>query len=230
MRGRLLHLLFPDLCASCDALLDSHEAGLCSACRELFDPFPSPLESEMQLRLCIASRYPASVTFQRGWCRYLFHKKSTLQRALHAMKYDNLSSLATLFGRELGEWMAAAGDGREIDTIVPVPLHRLKLVERGYNQAECIARGIASALQKPVRTRLLQRCRPTMTQTGLAAAARRRNLEGAFRCRRAIPRERFLLVDDVITTGATMADAARALLEGGAASVSLASVALAAKE
>lgn len=195
-----------------------------------FDPFSSPSESEEALHQTITSHFGLHFPFERGWCRYQFHKNSVLQQLLHSMKYEGLFNLGTSFGRQLGEWMLSESDTSEIECIVPVPLHRLKNIERSYNQSEKIAQGIAQSLRKPVRAELLLRKRFTVSQTGLSAQARKENSEGAFLAAKGVGGRHLLLVDDVVTTGATMAAAAAALREGGAAKVSLAAVALAVKE
>ncbi|MEI8031821.1 MAG: phosphoribosyltransferase family protein [Chlorobiaceae bacterium] len=230
MRDELLHLLFPNVCIVCRKLLQKGEEQCCSSCMAEFDPFATLSASELMLRNVIGSRFGKNFHFDRGWCRYLFHKESPLQQALHAMKYEGLFSLGPFFGRRLGEWIAQGGQTEDIDCIVPVPLHRMKTIERSYNQSEKIAEGVAAVLQKPVRPELLFRKRYTRSQTGLAAPDRRKNLEGAFQAKPGAMARHVLLVDDVITTGATMAAAAQALRHAGAEQVSLAAVALAAKE
>ena len=126
MLEQLLHLLFPNVCVVCGRLLSSGEDGCCSACMTGFNPFTNSVEAEQMLRNVIASRFGKTVPFERGWCRYQFHKKSTLQLALHSMKYEGLYNLGSMFGRQLGEWMLSGGGIGDIECIVPVPLHHLK--------------------------------------------------------------------------------------------------------
>jgi competence protein ComFC len=230
MRDQLLHLLFPDVCLLCRKLLLPEEKNCCSSCQAEFDPFSSPAVAEELLRRTIASHFGEEFMFERGWCRYQFHKKSPLQQVLHAMKYEGLFTIARSFGSQLGEWMLAGEDTGDIDCIVAVPLHSLKKIERSYNQSEKIAEGIAQALQKPLRRELLVRKRYTVSQTGLSAQERKKNPEGAFQLGKGAVGRHVLLVDDVVTTGATMAAAASTLRKGGAEKVSLAAVALAIKE
>ena len=230
MREHLLHLLFPHVCLLCRKQLLPGEEHCCSSCQAEFDPFSTPLAAEELLRQTIFSHYSESFPFERGWCRYQFHRKSPLKQVLHAMKYEGLFNLGKYFGRQLGEWILSEGGAGDIDCIVPVPLHPLKKIERSYNQSEKIAEGIAQSLQKPLRRELLVRKRYTVSQTGLSALERKKNPEGAFFVAQGFAERHLLLVDDVVTTGATMVAAASALRRGGAEKISLAAVALAIKE
>ncbi len=227
---RFLHLLFPHVCVVCGRLLVSGEDGCCNSCMTGFNPFTNSVEAEQMLRNVIASRFGKAVLFERGWCRYQFHKKSTLQLALHAMKYEGLYNLGTMFGFQLGEWMLSGGGIGDIECIVPVPLHRLKKIERSYNQSEKIADGIGKSLGKPVMRKLLVRKRYTVSQTGLSAEERKKNPEGAFSVAKGVTLRHVLLVDDVVTTGATLAAAASALFEAGVEKVSFAALAIAMKD
>ena len=230
MLDQQLHLLFPHVCLLCQKRLLPGDQYCCSSCRAGFDPFSSHSEAEGMLRRTIGSHFGDKFLFDRGWCLYRFHKKSSLQQVLHAMKYEGLFNIAKSFGSQLGEWMRSAGDIGDIDCIVAVPLHPLKKMERSYNQSEKIAEGLAQSLQKPLRRELVVRKRYTVSQTGLSAQERKKNPEGAFQLRKGPVGRHVLLVDDVVTTGATMAAAASVLREGGAEKVSLAAVALAIKE
>ncbi|MBM3162955.1 MAG: ComF family protein [Chlorobi bacterium] len=230
MSDRLFHFLFPEVCIVCGKLLMPFENGCCTACRNSFEAFSDCVEAGAVLMHSIESHFKGNCFFERAFCRYVFHRQSPLQKALHAMKYEGMYDLGVLFGRELGAWISDAVPPESIDCLVPVPLHRLKHIERSFNQAEKIALGMAETLQKPVRTDLLLRGRFTVSQTGLHVRARRRNLDGAFQTPLPDMPGRILLVDDVVTTGATVVAAAEALKRGGAASVSVAALALAAKE
>lgn len=230
MLDRLLHLLFPNVCVVCRKLLLPSEEGCCSSCMKGFDPFKNYFEAEQTLRNVLVSRFGDTVLFERGWCRYQFHKKSPLQLALHSMKYEGLYKLGTMFGRQLGEWMLASGDIGDIECIVPVPLHRMKNIERSYNQADKIAESIGKSLDRPVMRKLLLRKRYTVSQTGLPAEERKKNPVGAFQVVQGVSLRHVLLVDDIVTTGATLAAAAAALLQAGVERVSFAAVAIALKE
>jgi ComF family protein len=108
------------------------------------------------------------------------------------------------------------------DLLLPVPLYVGRLRQRSYNQALLLARALGGSWQLPVASRLLLRVRPTPPQIQLKAAQRRRNLRGAFALRRSLQGERVLLIDDVMTTGATARECSRTLLDGGAGEVAVA--------
>lgn len=155
-------------------------------------------------------------------------------RARAALVYDDASRRPVLdlkrAGRRdglaaMGGWMARAGRDllAEADLLVPVPLHYRRLVARGHNQSGWLAAAVSRASGVPARMDVLRRSRPTPSQAGLAARARRRNVEGAFDVRRSrlkrVEGRRIILVDDVLTTGATLTACTRALYKAGAASV-----------
>jgi ComF family protein len=149
--------------------------------------------------------------------------EGSLRSLIHLFKYSGMKPLA----RRLGEHLCRAlEDGASFDVVVPVPLHWRKGWRRGFNQAELLAREVARRRGTSV-LRALRRKRPTATQAGLTSAGRRRNVAGAFLLRSGadVRGKRILLVDDVMTTGATANACANALKRGGAKSVSLATLA-----
>jgi ComF family protein len=201
-------------CAPCWAALPIGLEPGCSVCGE---PFPG-LAGLLPCDAC--RRGPPPYAFARAVARY----QDGMREAIHALKYGRRPALAT----PLGQLLAEAGP-RALpvppedwaDGLVPVPLHPARVAERGFNQAELLAAPCAARWHLPVLERALLRTRPTRPQTDLDAEARRVNVRDAFRVPR--PREvrdrRLLLVDDVLTTGATVGAAARALREAGATAV-----------
>jgi ComF family protein len=133
--------------------------------------------------------------------------------------------LGLRLGDVLKEW------GLEVDILIPVPLHHIKHRERGYNQSEFIANGVASVIDKPVVLNAVRRVRHTQTQTKLTIEERQKNMHQAFeripRVSNILSGKKCLLVDDVITTGATTNACAQALLSAGAVKIVAASAALA---
>lgn len=162
-----------------------------------------------------------------------------------ALVYDDVSRIPILAlkraGRRdglkvMGNWMVMAGANilPETDAIVPVPLHYTRLVKRGYNQAGWLATVIGRQTSTPVKHAALARARATPSQAGLSARARHRNVSGAFKVRPAATKQikdkTVLLVDDVMTTGATLRAATKALLKGGAAKVNILTLARVVRE
>lgn len=201
-----------DLCADCRGSLP-HNACACPRCAlPLAQPAPA-------CGRCIKRPPPASAALAP------FVYADPLDRWLPRFKFAR--DLAA--GRVLADLvledprLPAVVEG--IDALVPLPLHRARLAERGYNQALELARPLARAFDLPLRQDWLQRVRATAAQTGLDARARRRNLRGAFAASAAMCGQRVLLIDDVITTGSSMLEASRACRRAGAIEVRVLAVA-----
>ena len=149
-----------------------------------------------------------------------FDAGGTVQRVQHALKYRGRPSLGVPLGRLLGQAFAREVPGWRPDLVMPVPLSRLRELERGYNQSSGLASGAAEALGALTSGSVLVRTRPTQSQTTLALAQRWANVDGAFalapEASGGLAGRRVLLVDDVLTTGATLLAAARPLHDAGA--------------
>ncbi len=141
-----------------------------------------------------------------------------LRVAIHALKYEWRSDLAAPLGTLLaGRWEDAAGS--DVDGVLPVPLHASRQRERGFNQSRLLAEVLTIRLEFPLHVELLWRERATIPQVGLNWQERRQNVAGAFRAAPAVAGGRWLLVDDVCTSGATLEASAHALREQGASAV-----------
>jgi ComF family protein len=138
---------------------------------------------------------------------------------VHQFKYRGDFSLDRPLGGLLATVLETSGRDFLPDLIVPVPLHLSRLRQRGYNQSLLLARVLGRRWRKPVPGRLLVRLRPTSPQQGLKAVQRRLNLKGAFATRSALAGQKVLLIDDVMTTGATARECSRTLLSAGAGEV-----------
>ncbi len=146
------------------------------------------------------------------------HLSGPLREAVHSLKYEGVRALAGTLGQIVYDCWEA--EPWTVDVIVPVPLHPQRRRERGYNQSALLARELARHTSLPVVEGALLRVTPTQPQVGLNAAERVENVRGAFRCGGDdLSEQRVLLVDDVLTTGATLRACAQALLEGGAQGV-----------
>jgi ComF family protein len=146
---------------------------------------------------------------------YFYEKDAPLSRAIHAFKYYHrwniVYQLGRIYGRQLADERITAGN----PVVVDVPLHRRKLAIRGYNQAAWFGRGIAHGAGLRAQVRALRRRRFTQSQARLSGAERAANVAGAFVVTKKLPSGPVILVDDVITTGGTMAEAALALQQAG---------------
>lgn len=185
----LLDLVAPRRCAACDGTLEPVERAFCGGCGLLLDP---------------------GEQIGAGISAYVYG--GPMAEAVRRLKYGRRTEL----GPVLGEMLAhrAVSLSGEVDAVVPVPLHRARLRRRGFNQAALLALPVARALGVPLVTSELRRLRDTPPQAGLGAFDRARNVRGAFIALRSPAR--VLLIDDVRTTGATLAECAEALTIAGA--------------
>ena len=221
-----LDLLFPPHCAVCQRLgawlcadcLDELEAIEAQVCQLCGLPQTSSRFGDDRANLC--ARCQASPIQLDGLRAYSFHD-GPLRKAIHQFKYEDLRSLAALLGHLMADgWERLAPRDLVLDAIVPVPLHRGRQRERGYNQSALLARELGHCLQLPVIEDAVVRSRATAPQVDLNAQARRANVQDAFRCRgNDLAGKRVLLVDDVCTSGATLESACLALRGAGVPSV-----------
>lgn len=229
----LWDLLYPRPCLGCGSEAGDEFRYICwdcaSRCRPLSGPMcrccGEPVEGRVDADFVCAACRDHRPGFERARSAVRFD--GAIREAVHAFKYRD----ATWLTGDLLSWLAACVqtqyDGTSHGIVIPVPLHRSRLRERGYNQAALLARGLGRRLRIPVACRVLRRIRPTPSQTRLSAARRIANVRGAFAASPSpsIRRRQVLLVDDVMTTGATVSECARCLLKAGAASVDVATVA-----
>ncbi|NML66826.1 ComF family protein [Hymenobacter sp. RP-2-7] len=222
-----LALFFPQACLACQQPLVAGEQHLCTVCRiELpytdyhrLPPADNPL----------ARRFWGRLPVQQVLSYLHFMRHGRTQLLLHQLKYRGQRHVGHTLGRLYGAELAGAGLAREFDLIVPVPLHPRKLARRGYNQAEAFGSGLAEALGCPSRAHALRRLADTESQTRKSRAERWQNVAAVFEVAdpRAIAGRHVLLVDDVLTTGATLEACGAALLQAGARAISIATVAAA---
>lgn len=160
-------------------------------------------------------------------CESLYPYTRFSRGVVHAIKYEANLTLGEKVGEVLAHRLKKLSYDKKIDIIIPVPLHEQRLKERGFNQSDLFASQIARVLEKPFLPQGLVRCKNTEDQTKLNASQRRENVKEAFVCAEglSLKDKRILVVDDVITTGATIEACARALKEAGAGAVFAASIA-----
>lgn len=225
---RILHLLFPRECVGCSCDLAWNAEGfLCPACkREL--KVPGPLICQRCGTVlkaggahCYACRGSRGKRYKCKIIRSAWQFNAPSRALIHALKYGGLDYLAPLMAEDMVHRFSQLKELAGADLIVPVPLHRLKLRQRGYNQSELLARCFARKTGLPFLENGLVRVRNTPSQTALNRAGRLENMTGAFSCVRpeAVKGRTVLLIDDVATTGATLEGCAQALKQGGAKQV-----------
>lgn len=224
--GRLgADLAFPPVCLACRRAV-ADDGAVCGACwsairfierpfcERLGTPFATDLGSEALVSPAAVADPPVYAR-ARAVARY---DDGPARRLIHRLKYGDRLELA----RTMGAWMARAGDELlvEADLLVPIPLHRLRLLARRFNQSAALAAMISRRCGVPVEVAALRRVRHTAPQVGLSRSQRAINLQGAFKVaaeeRPMIEGRAIVLVDDVATSGATLNAASRALLRAGA--------------
>lgn len=158
---------------------------------------------------------------------FRFSKTGRVQGVLHALKYKNQPDLAVMLGQVYGERMRAAKFSKAFDLIVSVPLHASRLRKRGYNQSAKFAEGLSEKLEVPYSDDHMERKVSTETQTKKSKLNRWQNVDEVFRvcCEKDIQGKKILLVDDVITTGATLEACGNQLWKAGCSSLSIACIA-----
>jgi ComF family protein len=218
------NIFFPALCATCENPLVKNEKLICTTCRiELPRIKMDPL---MLKRL--SERMHGEVPFKHVLAFYKFYKTGITQRLLHQLKYGGQPEIGLLVGNWFGHEIVEEGIHTEFDAIIPVPLHKKKIRSRGYNQSAFIAEGISNCTGIPVMHALI-RTVLNETQTNKNRIQRWNNVHGIFKVtdKKKIGAKRILVVDDVLTTGATLQSCALELIENKASSVSAAALALA---
>jgi ComF family protein len=210
IKESLLHFLFPHVCEGCGTDVLDPEHYLCLQCHASlpktdFQFYPNnPVEKIYWGRLPLTS----------ATAQYYFTKQAAMQHLLHQLKYRGNKDLGLYLGRLMGHGLASANRFRYVDALLPLPLFPAKERKRGYNQATVLCEGIAEVLAKPVLKDVVVRTSHTESQTKKNRIERWLNMEGRFEVLKPekIEGKHVLLVDDVVTTGATLEACGAALL------------------
>jgi len=221
----LVGLLFPNLCNACGEALYHNEHLICTKC--LYDlPFTDYHQHEENR---VAKQLWGRVPLNAAMAMLYFRKGAKVQNLIHNLKYNSGTDVGVVLGSMLGERLKISTIYQNIDLIIPVPLHHKKYRHRGYNQCTFIAEGIAQEMKIEFSEEILVRNKATESQTKKSRYNRYQNMKDVFQVNSAeiISGKHILLVDDVITTGATLEACANALLAVGAAKVSIAALAFA---
>ncbi|MFM2267933.1 MAG: hypothetical protein RL757_1374 [Bacteroidota bacterium] len=205
-------LFFPKLCLACEGVLPAGEAHICLSCQLELPKTALHLTANNIFTERLAGR----VRLHRGTAMFEFRAESRVASLIHAIKYENKPDAAVEIGRWYGENLKKTGDFDDVTAILPVPMFRKKEVMRGFNQSERFAEGLSETMGLRVDENILKKVRMTESQTKKNRTERLKNTEEVFTVATKIkenPTPHFLIVDDVLTTGATLESCATALLK-----------------
>lgn len=221
----ILNALFPTVCVGCGEVLVGNERQLCLHClNQLSYTGFSRLDTNPAEALLMG------IPHFRGATALLHYGHGDIvQHIVHSMKFHGNSELCLMMGRQMGLDLLQSARFDDVDLLLPVPLHPLRRLRRGYNQSQLLCQGIAAVFPRPVDTTSFRRSRYTRKQSLQHVQQRRDNVNGAFRVTRpdALEGRHVLLVDDVLTTGATIRACCDALSSVPGISISVATLTIA---
>ena len=228
LRGYLadfVSLLFPELCPACQASLVANEYIICSDCR-----YNLPYTNfHLQADNIVAQQFYGKVKVEAAYALYYFTKGGKVQNLMHHFKYKGMQQIGNLLGNIAGTQLAENSIFSTADLIIPVPLHKKRLRERGYNQSARFAEGLAEKLHAAVEDHNLLRTVATTTQTHKSRFARFENMQDVFMIKHPekLVNKHVLLVDDIVTTGSTLEACGIELLKIPGLTLSIATIAYA---
>ena len=224
LAGDFTSLFFPNLCAACNGHLLRGEVAICTAC--IID-CPRTFDEHDPVDNPVARVFWGRVQLQSAASLFVFTKGGKVQELIHNLKYNGRKDAGIAAGKLFGNDLKHLTPFNTINAVIPVPLHRDKFRKRGFNQASCFGHGIAQALSIPLYEHGMLRLSATETQTRKNRSERWENVEDVFTVNKKInlAGKHILLVDDVITTGATIEACAIPLLQLAGTKVSVLSLA-----
>lgn len=220
-----INLLYPSICYACGNHLYDGEEHICISCRM---SLPYTFD-EYILKNNTKKVFDGRVRISAASSLFYFQKKSKVQNLLHYLKYKGSEEVGIVLGEMHGQQLLQSELFSGIDIILPIPLHPKKLKIRGYNQSLLLAKGYAKAMQIECKEKILIRTFDTSSQTRKSRYERAENMKEVFECIKIeeVKDKNILLVDDVITTGSTIASCAEILIKSGCSGVWVASIAVA---
>ncbi len=220
-----VHLFYPHICTGCGSDLLKDHALLCIHCN---DELPHTHFADYENNP-IESIFNGRITISAAHSQYYFSKGQLIQQLIHELKYKGNKKIGAYLGEKMGETLLQSTRFKNIDAIIPLPMFAEKEFKRGYNQAAVIADGIANAMNIPCYDDIVIRHYSTETQTKKHRAERWKNVEGSFAIKNQskIIGKNIMLVDDVITTGATLEACGTLILETPNTQLSIVSLAIA---
>jgi len=220
----LLNLFFPKVCLGCKEQLIDNESYICTNCRHELPLTNFHIDNNDALKKVLYGR----VKLEQATALLHFSKKGIVQQLMHNLKYRGHQDVGLFLGQWLGEELKAIKSYHDIDVVVPVPLHRSKLRKRGYNQVTKFGQEIAKALDVEFNPKVLQKTISTKTQVFKDRLLRTSGSSATFSIseNQTLRGKHILLVDDIITTGATIESCANALLQIEGVKISIATMAI----
>jgi ComF family protein len=224
IKDSLLHLVFPHVCTGCGTDILNEETLLCMRCMDALPETNFQWHANNPVEKTFWGRLP----LEAATAQFYFNKESLMQHLMHQFKYKGNKDLGIQLGRIMGEQLKTSGRF-EADVIIPLPLFRAKEKRRGYNQASVLCEGMAEIMNIPVLQHVIARPQHTETQTKKGRVERWKNIDGKFLLTDAnmIRGKHVLLVDDVITTGATLEACGMELLKAENTRLSIATFCIA---
>ena len=221
----MLNLFFPKVCYACSNLLLDNERQICTACRHNLPTTNYHFEDNEAIKKVLYGR----VKLDQATALLRFEKKGIVQQLLHNLKYRGHETIGKVLGEWLGNELKTVEAYNSIDIVIPVPLHKRKLRKRGYNQVEKFGRAIAKALEVDYMDNVLLKTTTTKTQVFKKRIARWNDANEVFTIQNTelIKGKHVLLVDDIITTGATIEACSNMLNKAGDLKISVATMAIA---
>jgi ComF family protein len=222
IKESILHLLFPHVCEGCGTDVIGQDHFICLKCHSSLPKTDFHLYPNNPIEKIFWGRLPVT----NATAQYYFTKSSAMQALMHQLKYRRNKELGVYLGRLMGYALNESNRFRYVDALVPLPLFPLKEKKRGYNQATILCEGIAEVLGKPVIKNAIIRTSHTDSQTKKNRVQRWENMEGRFELvgEEAIKGRHILLIDDVITTGATLEACGAELLKAENVQLSVATL------
>ncbi len=226
IKESVLHLLFPHVCTGCGSDLLSKDSVLCMRCVESMPETQFELHANNPAEKIFWGRLPITTAS----AQFYFTKESLMQHLMHQLKYKGNKELGIQLGRIMGDQLRKSGRFA-VDALIPLPLFPAKEKRRGYNQATLLCQGMAETMQVPVLDNVITRPQHTETQTKKGRIERWKNMEGKFVLTdsAAIENKNILLVDDVVTTGATLEACGNELLQAKNVKLSIATLCIASR-
>ena len=224
MFEKLLNLFFPKACAGCNSFLLANEKVICTVCRH---EIPLTNHSKIENNEALVKFY-GRIPIEFAGALFYFHKKGIVQELIHKLKYKGHQEIGTAVGYWYAEEIKNIKGLQDVDFIIPVPLHKKRLKERGYNQVETFGKAVSESTKIPYNDKVLIRTIYSKTQTKKNILGRSEMAKSIFSITadESHHNKHFLLIDDVITTGSTLEACGRELLKIPGARLSIVCMAM----